>query len=145
MRSHLLSTALRITGVLAILAACVVALLILAAPWGVYVMGLSNIDGRPTPLIGSPPTVEDDLLLRRIFRTSRPISVQPLSPWSYTLDLVMSSSSSSSSVAIPFCLDLRAALHERLNDADPEIRGEALRGLARRRDTGIASVVQHEL
>ena len=40
---------------------------------------------------------------------------------------------------------LRAALHERLTDADPEIRGEALRGLARRRDTGIASVVQHEL
>ncbi|MDB6014070.1 MAG: hypothetical protein JWL65_6320 [Gammaproteobacteria bacterium] len=98
MRSHLLSTALRITGVLAILAACVVALLILAAPWGVYVMGLSNIDGRPTPLIGSPPTAEDDLLLRQIFRTSRPISVQPLSPWSYILDLVMSSSSSSSSV-----------------------------------------------
>ena len=40
---------------------------------------------------------------------------------------------------------LRAALHERLTDADPEIRGEAIRGLARRRDTGIASVVQHEL
>jgi len=40
---------------------------------------------------------------------------------------------------------LRTTLHERLTDADPEIRGEALRGLARRRDTGIASVVQHEL
>lgn len=40
---------------------------------------------------------------------------------------------------------LRAALHERLTDVDPEIRGEALRSLARRRATGITSLVQHEL
>jgi HEAT repeat protein len=32
---------------------------------------------------------------------------------------------------------LRTALHERLTDADPETRGEALRGLARRRNIGI--------
>ena len=92
-----LSTALRITGVLAILVSCVLALLILAGPWGIYELGLTNIDGRPTPLIGNSPTVEDDLLLRRIFRTSHPISVQPLSPWSYARDSVMSGPSSSSS------------------------------------------------
>ena len=40
---------------------------------------------------------------------------------------------------------LRAALHERVNDTDPEVRGEALRGLARRRDTSIAGAVQREL
>jgi len=40
---------------------------------------------------------------------------------------------------------LRAALHERVSDTDPEVRGEALRGLARRRDTSIASAVQREL
>lgn len=40
---------------------------------------------------------------------------------------------------------LRAALHERLTDADPEIRGEALVGLACRGDTSIAPMVQREL
>lgn len=40
---------------------------------------------------------------------------------------------------------LRVALHERLAESDPEIRGEALVGLARRRDTSIASVILSEL
>jgi len=40
---------------------------------------------------------------------------------------------------------LREALRERLNDTDPEVRGEALVGLARRRDTSIAPAVQREL
>jgi hypothetical protein len=40
---------------------------------------------------------------------------------------------------------LRAALHERLAESDPEIRGEALVGLARRRDTGIAPAILREL
>jgi hypothetical protein len=88
---------LRITGVVAILVAFVVALLILAGPWAMYELGLSNIDGRPTPLIDDSPTVEDDLLLRRIFRASHSISVQPLSPWSYARDLAMSGPPSPSS------------------------------------------------
>ena len=73
--SHLLSTALRITGVLAILVACVVALLILAGPWGMYELGLSNIDGRRrcwkvTDLTLSSranPTPGTTLGLRRLF------------------------------------------------------------------------------
>jgi len=40
---------------------------------------------------------------------------------------------------------LRAALRERVNDIDPEVRGEALVGLARRRDASIAEAVQREL
>jgi hypothetical protein len=96
-RSHPPIMVFRITGVLAIIVACLVALLVLVTPWGLYELGLSNIDGRPIPLIGDSPTVEDDLLLRRIFRTSGPISVQPLSPWSYARDLVTSGPSSSSS------------------------------------------------
>jgi HEAT repeat protein len=40
---------------------------------------------------------------------------------------------------------LRAALHERLSDIDPEVRGEALLGLARRKDTTIAPAIQHGL
>lgn len=67
-------------------------------PWGMYELGLSNIDGRPTPLNGDSPTDEDNLLLRRMLKTSSPISVQPLSPWSYARDLVTSGPSSSSNV-----------------------------------------------
>jgi HEAT repeat protein len=40
---------------------------------------------------------------------------------------------------------LRVALHERLAESDPEIRGEALVGLARRRDTSIAPAILREL
>jgi HEAT repeat protein len=40
---------------------------------------------------------------------------------------------------------LRAALHERLSDDDPEVRGEALRGLARRLDGSIVRNIQREL
>jgi HEAT repeat protein len=40
---------------------------------------------------------------------------------------------------------LRVALHERLAESDPEIRGEALIGLARRRDTSIAPAILREL
>ena len=40
---------------------------------------------------------------------------------------------------------LCAALQERLTDPDPEIRGEALVGLARRGDVSIAPIVLHEL
>jgi len=40
---------------------------------------------------------------------------------------------------------LRAALRERVQDSDPEVRGEALLGLPRRRDVSIAPAVQREL
>jgi hypothetical protein len=53
-RSHSPIEPLRIKGVLAIIMACLVALLILVSPWGLYELGLSNINGRPTPLIGLP-------------------------------------------------------------------------------------------
>lgn len=95
-RSRLPNTVIRITGVVAVLVTCVTAILICAGPWGMYELGLSNIDGRPTPLSGDSPTDEDNLLLRRILKTSRPISVQPLSPWSYARDLVTSGPSPSS-------------------------------------------------
>lgn len=60
-RSRLLSTVIRITGAVAVLVACVTAILIPAGPWGMYELGLSNIDGRPTPLNGDSPTDEDNL------------------------------------------------------------------------------------
>ena len=59
-RSHPPIMVFRIAGVLAIIVACLVALRVLVTPWGLYELGLSNIDGRPIPLIGDSPTVEDD-------------------------------------------------------------------------------------
>jgi HEAT repeat protein len=41
--------------------------------------------------------------------------------------------------------ELRLALHERLADSDLEIRGEALVGLARRRDSSIAAEILRDL
>jgi HEAT repeat protein len=40
---------------------------------------------------------------------------------------------------------LRVALRERVEDPDPEIRGEALVGLARRRDSGVITAILREL
>lgn len=40
---------------------------------------------------------------------------------------------------------LKAALRERVEDPDPEVRGEAIVGLARRRDSGVAATILREL
>lgn len=63
-----------------------------AAPWGLYELGLLNIDGRPSAPAVSQLTSEDDALLRREFRVHSPISVTRLSPWSYFASLVVSDS-----------------------------------------------------
>jgi hypothetical protein len=90
---------LRVTGVIAAITVCTASLLLLAAPWGLYELGLTNIDGRPMPLSGRAPTLDDDLLLRSVFRMSQPISVHPLTPWSYALDGARSGSMSSTGAA----------------------------------------------
>lgn len=41
--------------------------------------------------------------------------------------------------------EIREALRARLRDADPEVRGEALMGLGRRRDEGLKSAILKEL
>jgi hypothetical protein len=57
--------------------------LIALAPLGLYALGLSNVDGRPSPASSGHPTAADEALLERTFRISQPITVEPLSPWSY--------------------------------------------------------------
>ena len=73
--SRLLAVATSITAVLIVLIAL--------APLGLYALGLSNVDGRPNPPSSSHPTPADVALLARTFRTSKPITVEPLSPWAY--------------------------------------------------------------
>lgn len=57
--------------------------LIALAPLGLYALGLSNVASRPTPPLSTHPTPADHALLARTFRTSKPITVEPLSPWAY--------------------------------------------------------------
>jgi hypothetical protein len=53
------------------------------APLGLYALGLNNVDGRPSPPSSTHLTPADQALLERTFRISQPITVEPLSPWSY--------------------------------------------------------------
>ena len=63
--------------------AAVLGSLIILAPAGVYALGLSNVNGRPSPPASCHPTPTDRVLLERAFRMSQPITVKPLSPWAY--------------------------------------------------------------
>ena len=61
----------------------VLIVLIALAPLGLYALGLNNVDGRPSPPSSNHLTPTDQALLARTFRTSQPITVEPLSPWAY--------------------------------------------------------------
>ena len=65
-------------------------LVVLLAPWGLYELALSNVDGRPVPPQGTQISVEDEALLRHHLKTHSRISIEPLSPWRYVAALVMS-------------------------------------------------------
>jgi len=72
------------------LGAAIVATLValgLLAPWGLYELGLSNIEGRPNPPPEHLVSTDDDALLRRVLRAQHGISVVPLSPMSYFASL----------------------------------------------------------
>jgi hypothetical protein len=60
------------------------------APWGLYALGLSNVEGRPNAQSVSPLTSEDDALLRRQLKAPQGLSVMPLSPGGYLITLITS-------------------------------------------------------
>ena len=70
--------------------------LVVLAPWGLYALGLANVEGRPNAPTGSPLTSEDDALLRRQLKAPHGFSVAPLSPGSYFITLIMAPGSSRS-------------------------------------------------
>jgi hypothetical protein len=73
----------------------IVAGLALLLPWGLYGVGLANIDGRPSAPTGPPISLQDDELLRRELRAQHGISVVPLSPAGYFVSLSMANTKES--------------------------------------------------
>ena len=63
-----------------------------AIPWLIYWMGLSEIEGRPTPAAHAVTAEQIDNLLNRL-RISRPVQIDPISPYSYFLQGVHPSAS----------------------------------------------------
>jgi hypothetical protein len=64
----------------------------LLLPWGLYGLGLTNIDGRPSAPTGPPISTQDDEFLRHELRAQHGISVVPLAPGGYFVGLLMANS-----------------------------------------------------
>jgi len=58
-------------------------LLVLLAPIGLYLAGLSNIEGRPSPPMSTTNVLADGIELQRALRLKTPIVVRPSNPWIY--------------------------------------------------------------
>jgi hypothetical protein len=63
------------------------ALLAFSVPLGLYGLGLSNIDGRPTPPIQTNDLAADTALLQRTLRSEAPVEAQVLNPWTFVGEL----------------------------------------------------------
>jgi len=61
--------------------------LIYAAPWVLYAVGLSIVDGRPSPPTSATLSAEEVQYLRKEFRFEGPIEIMKQSPWSYMMAL----------------------------------------------------------
>jgi len=55
------------------------------APWLLYWIGLSKIDGRPKYAFQTIVTAEETNTLWRKLRISQPVRIDPISPYSYIL------------------------------------------------------------
>ena len=63
-----------------------------AAPWLIYWIGLSEIEGRPKPATHTVAAEQIDSLFKRL-RISQPVQIDPISPYSYFLQGVHQSAS----------------------------------------------------
>lgn len=59
------------------------ALVVAGIPFGLYWMGLSNIEGRPEPRTHTGNVVADSELLKRNLGTHDPIVIDALNPWTF--------------------------------------------------------------
>jgi hypothetical protein len=64
-------------------ALAVALLLVLLAPVGLYLVGLSNVEGRPSPPMSTTNVLADGIELQRALRLKTPIVVRPSNPWIY--------------------------------------------------------------
>jgi hypothetical protein len=67
---------------------CGVGILVIALPLGLYVLGLSNIEGRPEPPTDTNHVAADTILLQQTFRSTAPVAVHVLNPWTYAATLL---------------------------------------------------------
>src|SRR5258708_7340916 len=63
-------------------------ILALGVPMGLYVLGLSNIDGRPESPTETNHIAADTVLLQQTFRSTAPVAVPVLNPWTYAAILL---------------------------------------------------------
>jgi hypothetical protein len=68
---------------LAIFMPILAAVLVGAVPPGLYWLGLSNIDGRPSPRSRLTDLGADNLLLQRNLDVQGPILIHALNPWTF--------------------------------------------------------------
>jgi len=57
-------------------------------PIGLYILGLSNVEGRPEPPTETDHIVADTDLLQQTFRSQAPVVVHALNRWTYTANLL---------------------------------------------------------
>ena len=67
---------------------CGAGILVIGVPLGLYVLGLSNIEGRPEPPTDTNHIAADTALLQQAFRSSAPVTVHVLNPWTYAATLL---------------------------------------------------------
>jgi hypothetical protein len=73
---------------IAIAFVCAAGILVLGVPLGLYALGLSNIEGRPEPPTDTNHIAADTALLQQTFRSTAPVAVHVLNPWTYTATLL---------------------------------------------------------
>jgi hypothetical protein len=67
---------------------CGAGILALGVPMGLYMLGISNIQGRPEPPIETNHITADTVLLQQTFRSPSPVSIHVLNPWTYAATLL---------------------------------------------------------
>jgi hypothetical protein len=73
---------------IAIAVVCGAAILAVGVPLGLYVLGLSNIEGRPNPPTDTDHIAPDTVLLQQTFRSTAPVVVHALNPWTYAVTVL---------------------------------------------------------
>jgi hypothetical protein len=67
---------------------CGAGTLVIAVPLGLYVLGLSNIEGRPEPPTDTNHVAAHTALLQQTFRSPSPVVTHVLNPWTYAATLL---------------------------------------------------------
>jgi hypothetical protein len=67
---------------------CGAGILAVGVPMALYMLGLSNIEGRPQPPTETNHIASDTVLLQQTFQSPAPVAVHVLNPWTYAVSLL---------------------------------------------------------